>query len=256
MSVHKCSSCLLQCQQLAFGWPDKASRATAMRVQKHNSSPVSGQQHSLGNQICRFILHELIHTPCHVLHNRQPDIEQKIFETLKKGFGIVILTVLGERSIAGSGGLGINWVHLWKASIFKSQTSKGASTLCRLAECNAMQQKFLGIRRKTDHMHIKKNFLPTVSQFKKTVEWETHICNICCAKNYIYTKLTANMGAATLRWYQYIANWVYMLHGICNMPWHAEAVPHWHLHYFWHLPHGKATLCCILPCGIVWRHLN
>ncbi len=68
-----------------------------------------------------------------------------------------------------------------------------------------------------------------------------------------------NIGVANLWWDKHFANWIFMPWGIlqyaaaCRSC--AKAVPHWHLHYFQHLPCGKAVLGCILLCGIVWTHL-
>ncbi len=51
---------------------------------------------------------------------------------------------------------------------------KGASTLCRAAECNTLQfccaQKLLGICRQCNRVHMKKEFFADLFQVTKTVE--------------------------------------------------------------------------------------
>ncbi len=71
----------------------------------------------------------------------------------------------------------------------------------------------------------------------------------------------ANISTANLLWYKHFAGQIFMPRGILQhaaaSTSHAEATLRWHLHYFWHLLHGKAALCCILPRGIVrMQHLH
>ncbi len=104
---------------------------------------------------------------------------------------------------------------------------------------------------------LKKNFLPTIFQFTKTVDGK-HVLIVCPAKNYVSPQLMANIGAANLWWDRHFADQISMLHNILQ---HAaacrncaETALHWHQHYFLHLPHSKIMFCFILPCGIVWTH--
>ncbi len=102
--------------------------------------------------------------------------------------------------------------------------------------------------------------MATIFQFTKTVD-KKHVHVICHTKNYISLQSTANISAANLWWDRHFANQIFM-------PWcgilqhatacrnHAEAAPHRRLHYFRHLPRGKAAFCYILPCDKVWTLLQ
>ncbi len=102
---------------------------------------------------------------------------------------------------------------------------------------------------------LKNNFLSLIFQFIETVERETHMHHIPHQKLRVHCS-----------WWQISVQQTFdetdtlsikfqaPRHStICRS--HAETAPHWHLHYSWHLPHGKVVLCCILPHGIVSTHL-
>ncbi len=124
---------------------------------------------------------------------------------------------------------------------------------------NATWQKLLGICHKIDHFHIKKEFFANyISVYNCGMR--NMYATYATPKITFTLLLTGNIGAANLWLYWHFANRIFMPHSIlqhvaaCKS--RAKAVPHWCLHYFWHLScRGKATLCCILPCGIVWKHL-
>ncbi len=103
---------------------------------------------------------------------------------------------------------------------------------------------------------LKKNFLPTIFQFTETVtlKFPTHhkphqkLCLHYSWRHISIWQTVDETGTLPIEFLCHVA--------FCNMPQHAEAVPCWCLHYFWHLPHVETALCCILPHSIVWMLLH
>ncbi len=115
----------------------------------------------------------------------------------------------------------------------KSTKHEGASTLCRMAECNTRRLCRTAYAAKLITSALNRIFCqPYFSLQKLRNEKHAHI--IRRAKNYISLWWTANVSAANRWWDWNRANRIFMLHDTLK---HAmacrncvKAMPHWRLH--------------------------